>query len=88
MNTALWIMTVALIVGCIAAFLLLLAYKLGIVEWLQVHGDPIISKMAQCDYCMSFWLCVIIMLVMAAITDDAGLICVPIIATPIARRLL
>jgi hypothetical protein len=88
MNTALWIMTVSVIVGCIAAFLLLLLYKLGIVEWLQVHGDPIISKLAQCDYCMSFWLCGIIMLTMAAITDDAGLICVPIIATPIARRLL
>lgn len=88
MLTIFWIVIVSFMVGCTAAFLLLLAYKLGIVEWLQVHGDVVVSKMAQCDFCMSWWLSVAITILLAVIMDDVTLIFVPFISTPIARRLL
>lgn len=88
MLTMFWIFTVSFIVACVVAFLLLLAYKLGIVEWLQVHGDVVVSKMAQCDFCMSWWLSVTITILLAVIMDDVALMCVPFISTPIARRLL
>lgn len=74
-------------VACIVAFTLLLMDKLGIIEYLQVHGDEIISKMAQCKFCMSFWLSVLYMMVIVAFTDDVEFMVIPIISTPIARML-
>ena len=47
---------VVVLVSLVSAFLLLLATKVGIVEYLQTHGDSCISKMAQCYFCMSFWM--------------------------------
>lgn len=88
MFTIFWIVIVSFMVGCAAAFLLLLAYKLGIVEWLQVHGDVVVSKMAQCNFCMSWWLSVVITILLAVIMDNVALLCVPFISTTIARRLL
>lgn len=75
-------------VACIVAFTLLLAYKLGIVEWLQVHGDKFTSKLAQCNFCMSFWMSMLFMFVIVAVTDDAHLMAIPLISTPIARMML
>lgn len=75
-------------VACIVAFTLLLMNKLGIIEYLQVHGDEIISKMAHCKFCMSFWLSVLYMMVIVAFTDDVEMMVIPIISTPIARMLV
>lgn len=74
-------------VACIVAFTLLLMHKLGIIEYLQVHGYEIISKMAHCNFCMSFWLSVLYMMVIVAFTDDVEMMVIPIISTPIARML-
>lgn len=83
-----WTIVYAVMVALWVAFLLLLAYKVGIVEWMQVHGGKFISKMAQCDFCMSWWLSVIITLVFLGLTGDVELLVVPFLSTPIARRLL
>lgn len=78
----------ALAVACVAAFLLLLAYKWGIVEWLTVHGNDIVSEMAHCDFCMCWWLCVILSLLVVIITNEASALLIALISTPIARKLI
>mgnify|MGYP006923363772 CR=1 FL=1 len=83
-----WLLCVSVVVACVVAFLLLLAHKVGIVEYMQVHGDKIISKMAQCDFCLSFWLSVFLMVAIVWVTGDCELILLPVVSTPIARRLL
>ena len=83
-----WLLCVSVVVACVVAFLLLLAHKVGIVEYMQVHGDKIISKMAQCDFCMSFWLSVFLTVAIVWVTGDCELILLPVVSTPIARRLL
>ena len=83
-----WLLCVSVVLACVVAFLLLLAHKVGIVEYMQVHGDKIISKMAQCDFCMSFWLSVFLMVSIVWVTGDCELILLPVVSTPIARRLL
>lgn len=83
-----WIIVYAVMVALWVAFLLLLAYKVGLIEWMQVHGWKLISQMAQCDFCMSWWLSVIITLVVLCFTGDVMLLVVPFLSTPIARRLL
>lgn len=82
------ILMYAVMVALWVTFLLLLAYKVGIIEWMQVHGGKFISKMAQCDFCMSWWLSVIITLVVFCFTCNVMLLVVPFLSTPIARRLL
>lgn len=76
------------IVAMLANFFLLLAYKTGFVEWMQVHGSNLISKMAHCDFCMSWWLCVLITFMVVFYTHDFTMVFLPFVATPIARRLL
>lgn len=74
-------------VALLAAFLLLLADKLGGVEWLQVHGNDFFHKMASCRFCLSWWVCVIVAVVWACVTGHWTVIFVPFFATPITRFL-
>ena len=88
MRTIFWIIEVSFLVACMVTFLLLLAHKVGLVEYLQVHGDKIISKMAQCDFCMSWWLSVIMMVAVVWVTADIHLMIIPLLSTSIARMML
>lgn len=79
---------VAGFVSLFAAFVVLLAYKLGIVEWLQVHGSKEIAELAHCDFCMSWWASVVITAIVAPFVCEWWLFAVPFIATPLARHWL
>ena len=82
------ILVFSVVVALWVCFLLLLAYKVGIIEWLQVHGGCFVSKLASCDFCMSWWLSVILTLILFCFLGNSYLVVVPFLATPIARRLL
>lgn len=82
------ILVFSVVVALWVCFLLLLAYKLGIIEWLQVHGGDVVSKLASCDFCMSWWLSVLLTLILFCFLGNSLLVVVPFLATPIARRLL
>lgn len=76
-----------IVVAMLAAFLLLLAHKLGIVEYMQVHGNRLVSEMAQCDFCMSWWLSVAISIGFFVFTGDSLCLTVPLLSTPLARHI-
>lgn len=78
----------AVITALIATFILLLAYKLGAIEWLQVHGNDFVSKLANCTFCLSWWMCLAVSMVFIIDSRDLSFLIIPIIATPIARKLL
>ena len=83
------ILVFSVVVALWVCFLLLLAYKVGIIEWLQVHGGDIISKLASCDFCMSWWASVLVMLLSVSfVGDNAVYMLAPVLATPIARILV
>ena len=84
----LYLLATAGFTSLFAAFLLLLAYKVGLVEWLQVHGSDKISKMAHCDFCMSWWLCVLMTIIVLSVMPEVYLLAVPFIATPMTRHWL
>ena len=87
-NVMMVVLEYTIIVALLSAFLLLLAYKWGIVEYLQVHGNDIISKMANCQFCLSWWLCVFVSVALLHYTMDCRVLIVPFLATPLCRRLL
>ena len=88
MEEMVYMFLVAAFVSFFAVFLLLLAYKWKLVEWLQVHGSERIAEMAHCDFCMSWWLCVLLTVIVSPFFCQPWLLAVPFIATPITRHLL
>lgn len=74
-------------VALAAAFALLLLKKWGIIEWLQVHGNDLISKMANCDFCLSWWTCLVVATVAAILAQDPLCILTAVMATPLTRKL-
>lgn len=74
-------------VALTAAFALLLLKKWGIIEWLQVHGNDLICKMANCDFCLSWWTCFVFATVSAILAQDPLCILTAVMATPLTRKL-
>ena len=79
---------IILLVSLVAAFCVLLVKKLGIAEYVQVHGNRFMSQLFSCDLCMSFWAAVVISTLIAVIEGDALLLVVPLFSTPITRMLV
>ena len=76
---------IVFLVALMASFLVLLLNKWGVVEWLQVHGDEWVSKMANCTFCLSFWVCFLLAVMVAVGTDNMLFLAVPFFACPITR---
>ena len=79
---------VIVLVALAAAFVVLVAKKWGITEWMQIHGDEYMSKLFGCDLCMSFWAAVILCLPLCLFLDSGLYICIPVFTTPITRMLV
>lgn len=72
--------------GC--AFIISLADKWRIVEWLQMHGTELISKAANCRFCLSWWTNVVVSCGVAFATKDFSFLFVPFFSTIITRFVL
>ncbi len=75
-------------VALVAAFVVVLLKKWGIAEWMQVHGNEFVSKLFSCDFCMSWWVSVIIAAAGVLLFNDLAFLLAPVLATPIARYLV
>lgn len=82
----LFLMTV--IAATLSAYLLILAAKWKVVEWMQVKGWKWLSDLANCDFCLSWWVNVIVCLVAAVVTGDTIWIAVPFFSTMLTRKLI
>lgn len=79
-----WIVVIALA----ASFIMSLAVKWGILEWLQVHApNDFLYKLFSCKFCCSWWTCVGISLILFLALGWWPLLLVPICSTVIAREL-
>lgn len=83
-----FVMLCAVITSLVATFFLLLAYKWGVIEWLQVHGNNFVSQLANCTFCLSWWTCLAVSLIFIIESRDITFLFVPVIATPITRKML
>lgn len=78
----------AIITACLATFFLLLAYKWGVIEWLQVHGNKLVSQLANCTFCLSWWMCLAVSMIFLYESRDLTFLFVPVVATPITRKMI
>ena len=81
-------MVIVAVVSLVSAFIILLAKKVGIIEWMQVHGDKFISQMASCDFCLSFWTGTVVLLGMACCYDEPLLVFGGVLTCPLTRLML
>lgn len=81
-----------IVVALLAAFIISLLGKSGLREKMRNYFDDntitIVADMLDCDFCISFWMSVIISSLCLFITNDYSFIIVPFCATPITRYLL
>lgn len=88
MRIALEILIYTVLVALASAFSIQLLKKWKVIEWLQVHGNDLISKMASCSFCLSFWTSLIISSALAYYTCDYELMIVPVFSTSITRLII
>lgn len=71
-----------------AAFVILLIEKLGIRDSIVVNAPKLISQLFDCDFCLSFWMSLILAVILAIFFDEFSILFIPIISTPITRILI
>lgn len=74
-------------VSLLSSFILLLAKKQRWIEWAQVRAPKLLSQLLNCEFCLSFWVNVLISITFCIFAGDINWL-VPLMATPITRKLL
>lgn len=78
------------IVALIAAFTILFISRIGLRDFIILHSPKLISELFSCDFCLCFWVSVLISIILFLYQSphDILFILIPICSTPIARYLL
>lgn len=77
------------IIASVAAWVLAIAYKWGIIEKLQANAPcELIHKLASCLFCLSWWTCVALSVVASVILWDWHMLLIPFVATRITQCLI
>lgn len=75
------------LVALLVVFVLTLAEKWGIREWLQIHApNDFLHKLFMCDFCCCWWLSIIISLTLFVVAGWLELLAVAPFSTIIAVR--
>ena len=72
----------------VPAFTILLLSKTGIREAIIAKAPRIISKLFSCDFCLSFWMSLILACILAIFFKEISILFIPILSTPITRILI
>lgn len=90
----------ALLVAFMAAFVVGLLRKWGVIERLQVFGDMWVKKifpayndsfmyqLGGCDFCLSFWASFVLSMIFAISFGEPLFLTTPLFATPVCRILI
>lgn len=81
-------LTHVIIIALISAFVILFITKVGLRDSVIEHGPKLISRMFNCDFCLSFWTSVLVTAGMVLATKDLSLAVIPMLSTPITRILI
>lgn len=77
-----------LIVALLAAFVVLFLGKIGVFAFVQVNGNDFFSRLAKCEFCLSFWFGLFIAGIFCLVFWDWRFLLIPFLSTPITRFLI
>lgn len=82
-----FIISVALI-ALVASWTILFMTKTGAREYIEVHAPRLVAEMFSCDFCLAWWLGVILSAALAIGIGEWIYLCCPFFSTTLTRRLL
>lgn len=71
-----------------SAFIYSLLAKLGFIEWVQVHGNRFFHEMFSCNFCLSWWINVVVCIIVAIALHDWRFLFMPFITTMLTKFML
>ena len=84
----------AVAVGCFTSWCVVLLTKWGVLEWMHVQGEArwgcvgrLLGQMAECHYCLNWWLAWLTVVPVSVLTCCWWLLLVPFFSTTIGRLL-
>lgn len=78
----------SMMVAMVATFGIQLMTKMGIRDEVIAKAPKLISKAFECDFCLCWWTCLAISLLISIRMMDASILICAVIGTPIARKFL
>jgi hypothetical protein len=82
------VISLVIAVALISAFAILFIGKIGLRSKIIERAPVLISKLFDCDFCLSFWASAILAIILAIVFSNILLIFIPIFSTPITRVLI
>ena len=82
------VIVIVFMIALLAAFVVLMLKKIGVIEAGQIYGGRLISELCRCDFCLSWWACLFIAVVIAITENDFCVVVYSMMATPITRQLV
>jgi len=77
-----------ILLSLVVSFILAVYYKLNINEKMQQIDNKIIRELATCTFCLSFWLSLVICVMLAVVCKEITYIIYPFLISPIVRMML
>lgn len=71
-----------------SAFALSLLIKLGVIGAMQLYGNDTIAKLANCAFCLSFWVNVIVAIIITVVLQNQYLLLIPVCSTALTKYLI
>ena len=88
MSTLYFVIALAMGIAFNAAFIILFISKIGLRNYLIAISPKLISQLFDCDFCLSFWLSLVLASILAIIFGNPYILFISILSTPVARFLL
>lgn len=83
-----FIASYALVIAIVSAFIILLIDRIGLREFVVCRSPKVISRLFSCDFCLGFWVSVVLSAALSLAVGDASFMLIPIMSTPVTRILL
>lgn len=79
--------TNVVILSLLVSFVFQLIDKIGLKEYAQVYGNRTVHKLFSCNFCICFWLSVLLSLVFYIfVSRNIECALYPLLITPLARK--
>ena len=77
-----------ILISAVSAFLILLMGKTGLRDIAIQRSPRLVSRLFECDFCLSFWTSVLVSLAVSIVTGDPAHMAAPVFTAPITRILI
>jgi hypothetical protein len=77
-----------IISGLLTVFIVIILKKWGVIEYLQTKSNTFFYQLLSCNFCLSFYISVILFVLLFTYDWSHDLVMVPFLSTVIAWRIL